>query len=242
VLADPSISAVLALGDNQYGCGGYQAYLQSFGPSWGRFMSMIEPVPGNHEYLTSGGTDCAANAAGYFEYFGSAAGDSNGDYAWDIGTWHMIALNGNCRSVGGCNTRSAQATFLNNNLGSSQCTLAYWHQPYYTGATKVSSAYSYFWRTLYNAGADIVLNGHLHTYARFAPQDPSGNPDPIAGIRQFIVGTGGEGLSNLKGPNNVEYTNKSFGILKLTLHPSSYDWQFVNASGNVLDSGSSSCH
>ena len=241
VVADPSISAVLALGDNQYGCGGYTAYQQSFDPSWGRFKSMIEPVPGNHEYQTSGGTDCAAHAAGYFRYFGSAAGNANGDYAWNIGAWHMIALNGDCGDVGGCDAGSPQGTFLQNNLGSSQCTLAYWHQPYYDGTSSPSSSYKYFWQTLYNADADIVLNGHLHTYARFAPQDAAGNVDSAKGVRQFIVGTGGDDLFSLNGSHNVQFTTKAFGILKLTLHPTSYDWKFVNTSGNVLDSGSAPC-
>ena len=183
---------MLALGDNQYGCGGYTAFQQSFAPTWGRFLSKIHPVAGNHEYQTSGGSDCAPNAAGYFRYFGAAAGNAQGDYAWNIGAWHMIALNGECGNVGGCNAGSAQGTFLQANLGSSTCTLAYWHEPYYKGSGSPASAYTYFWNTLHAAGADIVLNGHIHTYARFAQQDASGNVDTADGIREFIVGTGGE--------------------------------------------------
>jgi acid phosphatase type 7 len=233
---------VLALGDNQYECGGYHAYLDSFDPSWGRFVAMIHPVAGNHEYQTSGGTDCASGAAGYFKYFGSAGGDSNGDYAWDVGTWHMIALNGNCGNVAGCGAGSPQATFLLNNLGSSTCTLAYWHQPYYNGGSTGSSSYAYFWQTLYNAGADVVLNGHIHTYARFAPQNAAGNADPTTGIREFIAGTGGEDLFSLSGSHNVQYTNNTFGVLELTLHPTSYDWKFITTSGTTLDSGTTQCH
>jgi acid phosphatase type 7 len=242
ILSDPAVTAVLALGDNQYECGGYQAYLQSYDPSWGRLLAMTHPVPGNHEYQTSGGTDCSTGAAGYFHYFGSAAGDTNGDYAWDIGAWHMIALNGNCGAVGGCDSASPQGTWLRNNLGSSTCTLAYWHQPYYTGTSTRASSYQYFWQTLYNAGADLVLNGHQHSYARFAPQDASGNLDATNGIRQFIAGTGGEGLFGLPGTKNVQITKNTFGVLTLTLHPTSYDWQFLNTSGNVLDSGTTPCH
>ncbi len=242
ILSDPAVTAVLALGDNQYECGGYQAYLDSFDPSWGRFLAMIHPVAGNHEYQTSPGTDCAPGAAGYFKYFGSAAGNSNGDYAWDVGTWHMIALNGECSHVGGCNSGSPQGTFLQNNLGTSACTLAYWHEPYYDGTTGTASSYTYFWQTLYNAGADIVLNGHLHTYARFAPQNASGTVDNSSGIRQFIVGTGGEGLFSLGGSHNVQYTNKTFGVLELTLHPTSYDWKFISTTGATLDSGTTACH
>jgi hypothetical protein len=242
VLSDPSIAAVLALGDNQYECGGLAAYQQSFGPTWGRFLSIIRPVVGNHEYLTSGGTDCKNGAAGYFAYFGAAAGNAQADYAWNIGGWHMIALNGQCSAVGGCGPGTPQANFLNANLGTSACTLAYWHQPYYTGSTTPQSSYSYFWQTLYAAGADIVLNGHLHTYARFSPQDASGNVDTVNGIREFIVGTGGKSLQKLGNLNHVESNLRAYGILKLTLHSTSYDWQFVNTAGQVLDSGSAACH
>lgn len=242
IVADPSLSAVLTLGDDQYGCGGYQAFLQSFDITWGRFLAKIHPIPGNHEYQTSGGSDCAPNAAGYFRYFGAAAGNAQGDYAWNIGAWHMIALNGECGNVGGCNAGSTQGDFLQANLGSSACTLAYWHEPYYNGSAGHSGNYSYFWNTLHTAGADIVLNGHIHTYARFAQQDAAGNLDPAHGIREFIVGTGGEDKGSLNGTTNVEATAKTFGILELTLHPSSYDWKFVSTAGQTLDSGSAACH
>ena len=242
IAADASIGAVLPLGDNQYGCGGYQAYLGSYAPSWGRFLAMTHPVAGNHEYQTSGGTDCSSGAAGYFKYFGAAAGDSRGDSAWNLGAWHLIALNGNCGKVGGCGSGSPQGNFLTQNVGSAGCTLAYWHQPYYNGTSTPVSSYKYFWQTLYNAGADVILGGHLHTYARFAPQDAAGHVDSSRGIRQFIVGTGGEDLFSLNGSHNVEKTTKTFGILKLTLHATSYDWRFVNASGGTVDSGSAPCH
>jgi len=181
-------------------------------------------------------------AAGYFKYFGAAAGDSRGDSAWNLGTWHLIALNGNCGKVGGCGSGSPQGNFLKQNLGSATCTLAYWHQPYYNGTSTAASSYKYFWQTLYNAGADVVLAGHLHTYGRFAPQDAAGHVDASRGIRQFIVGTGGDDLFSLNGSRNVEKTSKTFGILKLTLHATSYDWRFVNASGGTVDSGSAACH
>ena len=221
---------MLALGDKQYGCGGYQPFLQSFDPSWGRFLSKIHPVAGNHEYQPSGGTDCAPDAAGYFRYFGAAAGNAQADSAWNAGAWHMIALNGECGDVGGCDAASPQGQFLRNHLGSSECTLAYWHEPYYNGASRVSD-YRYFWQTLYAAGADIVLNGHVHAYARFAPQDPDGNVNASRGIRQFIVGTGGKSQGSLPGSANVEFAASRFGVIKLRLHATSYDWQFVAVDG-----------
>ena len=115
------------------------------------------------------------------------------------------------------------------------------HEPYYTGASRVSD-YRYFWQTLYTAGADIILNGHIHTYARFAPQDADGRVDASRGIRQFIVGTGGEGLGSVPGSTNVDFSASRFGVIKLRLHAASYDWQFVAVDGTVVDSGSAPCH
>lgn len=241
ILGTPSISAVLSLGDNQYGCGGYQAFLQSFDLSWGRFLPKIHPVAGNHEYQTTGGSDCDADAAGYFRYFGAAAGNAQADAAWNAGSWHMIALNGECGDVGGCDAASPQGQFLRTHLGSSTCTLAYWHEPYYNSTGRVSS-YAYFWQTLYAARADIVLNGHIHAYARFAPQDADGHVNEARGIRQFIVGTGGKSQGSLPGSQNVELTANDFGVLELRLHAASYDWKFVAVDGTVVDSGSAACH
>jgi calcineurin-like phosphoesterase family protein len=238
---DPRIAAVLTLGDDQYGCGGFSAFEASFDPSWGRFKAKIHPAPGNHEYQTSGGSDCAPNAAGYFRYFGAAAGNAQGDYAWNIGAWHMIALNGECTNVGGCDAGSPQGQFLQAHLGTSKCTIAYWHEPYYNGGGIASTKYDYFWQTLRAAHADIVLNGHIHTYARFAPQDASGNADP-GGVREFIVGTGGEDHGSINGTTNVQANaGGDFGILELTLHSASYSWKMVSTTGAVLDSGSAGC-
>ena len=241
ILSDPEISAVLALGDLQYGCGGYSAFRDSYDLSWGRFFGMTHPAPGNHEYQASGGTDCAPDAAGYFHYFGAAAGDAQADSAWNAGAWHMITLNGECGAVGGCDSASPQGQFLRSHLGSKKCTLAYWHEPYYNGASR-NNKYRYFWQTLYAAGADIVLNGHIHTYARFAPEDADGGADAAHGIRQFIVGTGGKSQGSIPGSTNVERSWSGFGILKLRLHDTSYDWTMVSVNGTVIDSGSAPCH
>jgi len=241
ILAHPSISSVLALGDLQYRCGGFQAFQQSFDLSWGRFFSKIHPVPGNHEYQTTDGTDCAPGAAGYFRYFGAAAGNARADTAWNAGAWHMIGLNGECGDVGGCGATSPQGQFLRSHLGSKQCTLAYWHEPYDNGNNLIAD-YRSFWQTLSAAGADVVLNGHIHTYARFAPQDPDGQVDAAHGIRQFIVGTGGKSQGSIPGTHNVEFTQSGFGILELRLHDASYDWKYVAVDGSVIDSGSAPCH
>ena len=164
-----------------------------------RFKAKIHPVPGDNEYET-GGTDCASGAAGYFRYFGAAAGDSRGDYAWTLGGWRLIALNAECGHAGGCGSSSPQATFLRSQLGAAQCTLVYWHQPYYNGTSRTASSYRAFWDILYSGNADVVLNGHLHNYSRFAPQDAGGHVDAAHGVRQFIVGTGGGAFSRWTAP------------------------------------------
>jgi hypothetical protein len=239
VLSEP-IDAVLTLGDNQYQCGSTQQFQQSFDPSWGRFKAMIHPVPGDNEYES--GSGCPRDAAGYFQYFGAAAGNSRGDTAFTLGKWRLIGLNAECGHAGGCGASSPQATFLRTELGTATCTVVYWHQPYYNGTSRTSSSYRAFWDILYAEHADIVLNGHLHNYSRFAPQDASGHVDQAGGVRQFIVGTGGRSLFSLDGSRNVETTTKQYGILELRLHATSYHWAFVNTAGTVVDSGDADCH
>jgi acid phosphatase type 7 len=191
-----NLAAVLALGDDQYGCGGYSAFLQSYDPSWGRVKSITHPVPGNHEYQSSGGTNCdtSGTAQGYFSYFGTAAGDpSRGYYSFQIGAWHLVALNSNCANVSGCGTGSPEETWLRADLKAhaSLCTLAFWHHPRFTsGVVADDPSVAAFWQDLYKAGADVVLNGHAHGYERFAPQTPTQTADAKRGIREFVVGTG----------------------------------------------------
>ncbi|HLO27501.1 MAG TPA: DNRLRE domain-containing protein [Anaerolineales bacterium] len=251
LLLNAGLAAVLPLGDNQYYCGGYQAFLQSYDLSWGRVKSITHPVVGNHEYLTSGGTDCTiANqgAAGYFNYFGSAAGNpSQGYYSYDIGTWHLIAINSNCSSAGGCGSTSPQGQWLAADLAahSNFCTLAYWHIPLYSSGGRASANTKSIWQTLYNFNADLVLSGHDHIYERFAPQDANGTLDTARGLREFIVGSGGANHTSLATifPNSEVRDTTTYGILKLTLHPTSYDWQFVPEAGKTFtDSGTGVCH
>jgi len=244
--------AVLPLGDNQYNCGGLAAFQQAYAPSWGRVdPSIVHPVAGDGDYATSGGTDCspAADAAGYFAYFGAAAGDpTKGYYSFDVGAWHLIALNANCKIVP-CNRGSTQERWLVQDLQThpSTCTLVYWHQPRFSsanggGTSKVST----FWTDIYNNGVDVVLHGHAHIYERFAPMNPTGAVDPTNGVREFIVGTGGKshGVLGTTHPGSEVRDTTTFGILKLTLDPTSYSWQFMPAAGTgtFTDSGSYDCH
>jgi chitodextrinase len=235
------LAAVLPLGDNQYEDGTQWKYMQSYDASWGRVMSLTRPVPGNHEYGTQ-------NAAGYFAYFGLIAGDpTKGYYSFDVGAWHVIALNSECAAIGGCGATSPQTVWLTNDLAAhpSSCTLAYWHRPRFSsGVNGTDDAFATWWFRLYNAGADVVLAGHDHDYERFAPQD-DGQHAVANGIREFIVGTGGEehGAFTTATPNSQVFNADTFGALKMTLHPTSYDWQFVPAGGGTFtDSGSDTCH
>jgi fibronectin type 3 domain-containing protein len=241
LLFDANLAAVLPLGDLQYEDATLAKFFGSYDQSWGRLQSIVRPVPGNHEYLTPG-------AAGYFAYFGAAAGDaSKGYYSYNIGTWHIIALNSECANTGGCGIGSPEETWLRNDLAQStaRCTLAYWHEPRFSSGFHGNDARtSIFWSDLYAAGADIVLNGHDHNYERFAPQTPDGVAAP-EGIREFVVGTGGaehEPPGTLQ-PNSEAYDGSVFGVLELTLHPTGYDWNLVPASGDTFtDAGNGTCH
>jgi len=251
LLVNGGFTAILSLGDNQYYCGGYQAFLQSYDPSWGRVKAITHPVVGNHEYFTSGGTGCTTantGAAGYYQYFGSAAGTAGqGYYSFDIGAWHLIALNSSCVQVGGCKSGTPQYIWLQADLAAhpNQCTLAYWHIPLFSSGGRANASTRPLWQLLYNAHADIVLSGHDHIYERFAPQTATAGLDQANGIREFIVGTGGADHSSIASvAANSEVRNATtFGVLELTLHPASYDWQFVPEAGKTFtDSGSQACH
>ena len=163
----PGYAAVLLLGDIQYEDGAYSKFLASYDPSWGRVKSITKPAPGNHEYQSG-------SAADYYRYFGAAAGDpAKGYYSYDLGGWHLVALNSNCSFVGGCGAGSPQEQWLRADLAAhpASCTLAYWHHPRFSsGAHGSDATYTAFWQALYDANAEVVLVGHDHDYERFAPQ------------------------------------------------------------------------
>ena len=252
LLVGKGFAAVLTLGDNQYESGAPADFQNFYDPSWGRVKPLIRPAVGNHEYGTHG-------AAGYFGYFGSAAGDpGKGYYSYDIGAWHLIALNTNTPGtnaadpsdcgVVSCKAGSAQEQWLKQDLAShpSACTLVYWHHPRFSsgdhGNAPVTAA---FWTDLYAAKVDVVLNGHDHDYERFAPMDPTGAADPGSGIREFVVGTGGVDFRGFHTPlpTSEARNTTAFGILKLTLHATSYDWEFVPQAGSTFtDRGTGQCH
>jgi peptidoglycan/xylan/chitin deacetylase (PgdA/CDA1 family) len=256
--------AVLPVGDDQYSCGGYNAFLQSYDPNWGRFKSITYPVPGDKEYATSGGTDCPTTpGAGYQQYYSTTAGvsgsavpssanvdPSKGYYSYDLGAWHIIALNtGPCDdNTSFCTAGSAQERWLQQDLAAStsSCTLAYYQNPRFASSSSGGKDYAQaIWQDLYNGGVDAVLNGDAHWYERFAPMDGSGNPDPAQGVREFIVGTGGAGLATPSTPLSTSQVldNSGHGVLQLTLHDGSYTWTFLHDTDTTFtDSGSTNCH
>ncbi len=234
-------TAVFALGDTQYESGALADFQAVYDPTWGRLKSITHPAVGNHEYLTT-------NASGYFSYFGAAAGDpSKGYYSYNIGAWHIVVLNSQCANVGGCGLGSPQESWLGSDLTANptKCIAAMWHQPRWSsGMFGNELLYSQFFTDLYNAHADIVLSGHDHDYERFALQDPNGVADPN-GVRQFVVGVGGSNFTALGPlqPNSQIAQDTTMGILALTLHAASYDWQFIPAAGGTFtDSGTQACH
>ncbi|HEY3129931.1 MAG TPA: metallophosphoesterase [Acidobacteriota bacterium] len=239
---------VLALGDNQYEFGLYNDFLNFYDKSWGRVKFKTRPTTGNHEYELF-------SADGYFDYFngvgnftGSAGDRDKGYYSFDLGNWHLIALNSNCSRVGGCNTGSLQERWLRADLAAhpNSCILAYWHHPRFSsGQHGGSLEYQALWQALYDSRADVVLVGHDHDYERFAAQTPSGALDSQRGIRQFVVGTGGRDLTTfaLIVPNSEVRDSRTFGVLKLALHSGSYEWEFIPITGGTFrDSGSGFCH
>jgi len=248
LLLRADFSDILALGDLQYEDGQLWKFQRSFDRSWGRLKPLIRPIPGNHEYGD-------ADAAGYFDYFngrgrqtGPAADRSAGYYSFDIGTWHVIALNSECRHIGGCGVRSRQIRWLATDLAAhpaAACTVALWHRPTFTsGGHSDSGDMRPAWNLLYQSNADLILSGHDHTYERFAPQTPTGAFDPGRGIRQFVAGMGGKsrfGFPDIQ-PNS-EVRRAFAGILELTLREGAYDWTARSAlAGGVVDSGTGACH
>ena len=237
-LLDANAGFIAALGDLTYPDGSTREFAECFHPSWGRHKSRMYPTPGNHEYHQRG-------AAPYFAYFGVRAGrPGEGYYSYNIGAWHLIVLN----SYSSTSTTSPQMGWLRRDLAANRmkCTLAYFHRPRFSsGRHRSSTSAQRFWQALYDAGADVILSAHDHHYERFAPQTPTGVLDNERGIQQWVVGTGGAGFSELGAvePNSEVRNNTTHGLLKLTLKPASYDWEFVPiAGGTFTDAGTRTCH
>ena len=233
---------VMAIGDLAYPDGTKENFA-CYDRTWGRFKSRTRPAPGNHDYHSSGATF-------YFEYFGGAAGDpKDGFYSYELGTWHIVVLNSECKEVGGCYAGSRQEKWLRADLAAhpTACALAYFHKPMFSsGATHGNDLeLKPLWQALYDGNVDIAVGGHDHDYERFGPQTPDGKPDSKRGIREFVAGTGGKSqrLFADPQPNSEVRNNDAFGVLKLTLHSKGYDWRFIPIAGkSFTDSGGAMCH
>ncbi len=238
-------AAILALGDLQYENAKLTDFTSSYALSWGvsSLYDKTYPAAGNHEYQTSG-------ASGYYDYWNLTGQDrghraTNGYYSFDIGSWHIVVLNSNCSQAGGCGAGSPQETWLEADLEANKttaCTLAYWHHARFHG-TKIGGATQALWQALYDYKADLILNGHYHHYERFARMNVSGAADPVNGIRQIIVGTGGVNMGGGTPGGNLEVVGRTYGVLELTLAPTSFTWEFVPEAGKTwTDSGTDQCH
>jgi hypothetical protein len=244
-LLDGIPGTVFAAGDLAYEQARDKEFSDCYDKTWGRHRARTRPAAGNHEYGTEG-------ASGYFRYFGAAAGDPRkGYYSYDLGVWHVVVINSNCEKVGGCQSGSPQEKWLRRDLAShpAPCTLAYWHHPLFSSGINPRHAIhpemKAIWHALHEAGAEVVVNGHEHNYDRFAPQDPNGMADPAGGIREFVVGTGDKDHTPFGAPiaNSEKRNADTFGVLKLTLRPSGYNWEFFHATGKTFtDFGSGVCH
>jgi hypothetical protein len=244
ILGDTSAARVLALGDLQYNSASLANLHGSYDHSWGRVKPITSPALGNHE----------GGGSGYFDYFNGVGADSGpagvrgqGWYSYDVGTWHLIALNSNCSRVS-CSAGSAQVKWLQADLAAHPtfCTLAYWHHPRFSSGYDGDNTFMQpLWKTLYDGGADLVLVGHSHDYERYAPLGATGGIDRTRGMREFVVGTGGAfftGISSAK-PNSEVRQNNTFGVMKLSLSATSYAWQFIPETGKTFgDAGTQACH
>lgn len=241
LLMDRPEAVVLGLGDLAYESGSPEEFRECYEPSWGQAKDRTHPVPGNHEYETEG-------AAGYFDYFGAAAGDpAEGFYAFDLGSWRIYALNSNCSDIGGCGTSSPQETWLREDLQAhpAACTLAFWHHARFSSGSRHGDddKTAGLWAALAEAGADVVLAGHDHHYERFARRDARGDLSP-AGIRSFVVGTGGASLRHVgdPSPGSEVRLDETHGVLEMTLREGGFDWAFLPMDGGPpADEGSDSC-
>lgn len=227
---DPDV--VFTTGDNVYPDGALSEFEEYYDPTWGRHKARTRPSPGNHDYHTE-------SASGYFAYFGSRAPGPY--YSYDLGTWHLVALNSEISMEAG----SSQHSWLKRDLATSKarCTLAYWHKPRYTsGKYDDFTSTTPLWQLLHADGAELVLNGHDHNYQRYRPMDPDGQTDTGRGIREIVVGTGGAGLYSLRSDSRREAGQASaHGVLAVTLRRDGYAWAFHPVSGSFRDSGSGSC-
>lgn len=226
---------LLLAGDLAYFQGTAANFRDCFNPTWGAFRSRWHAVPGNHEYESAG-------AAPYFEYFAEAAGPAGlGYYSFTAGDWLILMLNSNTPATRG----SPQWEFARRQLEGQRtpCTMAVWHHPLFSsGQNGPNGQMRDMWALLETNDAEVVVAAHDHLYERFARQTSTGDADPVKGIRQFTVGTGGAELYNfVRVTANSEERIMRHGVTRFTLRPAQVDWEFLGLDGTVRDSGLDTC-
>jgi hypothetical protein len=236
-LLDQIPGTVFAAGDLAYPNGSANDFAQCYAPHWGRQFERTRPTPGNHEYETD------PAATDYFRFFGGSAGEpGKGYYSYELGAWHVIVINSNIDVAAG----SPQEQWLRTDLAAhpTRCVVAYWHHALFSSSPDATPFMRPIWQALYEAGADVIVEGHHHAYERFAPLTAEGAPDPERGLRSFVVGTGGAGLDvfGRTAPHSEKRYNKNYGVLKLELYPDHYRWEFISSNGHQRDWGDGRCH
>ena len=237
-LLDSINGLILLAGDLAYMNGRLDDFTKCFEPDYGRFRSRWRPSPGNHEW------DGGQAGQGYFAYFGDVAGPARrGYYSFKAAAWLVLMLNSSVPA----DAASPQYQWVREELRSNptRCTLAVWHHPYVSsGPNGPNNFMRDMWQLLYDNNAEVVVSGHDHFYERFGPQNSAYESDRERGIRQFIAGTGGAMLYRpaTRFPNSEQIV-ESYGALKLTLQPTFYEWEFMNAQTNLaVDRGVAQCH
>jgi acid phosphatase type 7 len=246
ILAEYPDAIIAPLGDLAYPQGTAAEFEDCYGPSWGQFKDRTRPATGNHDHSTT-------NAQGYWDYFGAVGGPYDRYYySYDFGAWHVVVLNSDCWRIDGCGLDDPQGKWLRQDLQRHEalCTLAYWHRPPFSsgryGDAKDTARVRPLWQAVVAEGVDLVLTGHEHSYERFAPMDGEGQRDDEKGVRLIVAGTGGGNLRTFKydpTPTTEIRNDDTWGVLKLTLKPAGYDWEFLPVEGETFtDSGSGTCH
>ncbi len=243
-LLDHIPGAVFTLGDSVYDAGTGTEFATCYDPTWGRHRPRTRPVAGNHDYDT-------ANATPYFDFFngvgnftGPAGDRDKGYYSYDVGPyWHVVVLNGEClappNGIGttACDVGSAQELWLRADLAANagKNIVSMWHKPRFSSSGNVAVT-DPLWDALIEYGAEINLTGHFHNYERLAAMDENGAADPACGMTSFIVGTGGTTLSAAGTPlaTSIVINTTTWGVLKLTLHENSYDYEFIPVTGQTF--------
>lgn len=222
-------SRVIAPGDLAYDSGSPAQFSKYYAPTWGAFKSKTLVVPGNHEARTPG-------FAGIEGYFGDAADDNHA--VTICSRWRVILVNP-YKGI------SAAASFIRKDgaAHASKSKIVVWHAPRFSsGKHGNNPTMQPLWDASRAVRARIVLNGHDHSYERFAPMTAGGGRNDASGTREFVSGLGGRSqypFGTIR-PNSQKRYNGQPAVLFLGLSTTTkaYSWTFRSVDGVVRDAGS----